>query len=166
MDAGKRQVMQKMMLHPMARQQKSRLQLSVQLSVRLSAQRGVSLVGLIFILAMLGLVVLLALKIIPTYIEYRAISTAIVSAKAGAATIPEMRSAFDRSASATYIDSISGRDLDIVNDGGEIEISFAYEKKIPLIGPASLVLDYAGSTAKGGAVASAPAESTTRQNRQ
>jgi hypothetical protein len=158
MDAG---VMQKMMLGPRV-QQKPRMQLSPQLS----AQRGVSLVGLIFILAVLGLVMLLALKVIPTYIEYRAISTAIVSAKAGAATVSEARTAFDRSASATYIDSISGGDLDIVKLDSEIEISFAYEKKIPLIGPASLVLDYAGSTAKGRASASAPAETTTRQNRQ
>jgi hypothetical protein len=162
MDADEQLMMPQTMQRPWALRQK----LPMRLNARLNMQRGVSLVGLIFVLAMLGLVLLLGLKVIPTYIEYRAISTAIVSAKAGASTVAEARSAFDRSASATYIDSVSGRDLDIVNDGGVIEISFAYEKKIPLIGPASLVLDYAGSTTKGAVAVSAPAETTTRQNKQ
>ncbi len=107
-----------------------------------------SLVGLIVTLAMLALLVLLGFKILPTYIEYRAISTAIVAAKAAGGTAREIRSAFDKNASASYIESISGKDLVIDSDGGQIEVSFAYEKKIALVGPASLLLDYAGSTAK------------------
>jgi hypothetical protein len=111
------------------------------------SERGVSLVGLILILAVLGMLVLLGFKILPTYLEYRAISSAIILAKAAGGGPREIRSAFDRSASATYITSISGQDLSIDNDGTGMEVSFAYEKKIPLVGPASLVLDYAGSTA-------------------
>jgi N-methylhydantoinase A/oxoprolinase/acetone carboxylase beta subunit len=112
----------------------------------LTGQRGVSLIGLIFSLAMLGLGLMLGFKILPTYIEYRAISTAIVAAKANGGTAREIRSAFDKHASASYITSISGRDLVIDSDGGQIDVSFAYQKKIALVGPASLVLDYAGST--------------------
>ena len=111
-------------------------------------QGGISLLGLIFFLAILGCAGILALKIVPTYIEYRAISTAIVTAKAAGTTLPEIRNSFDKSASVTYIDSISGRDLSVSRDNGEVEVSFAYEKKIPLFGPASLVLDYTGSTAR------------------
>jgi hypothetical protein len=118
-------------------------------------QRGISLVGLMLALAVLGMLVLLGFKILPAYLEYRAISTAIVSAKADGGTVREIRSAFDRSAGASYISSIAGKDLIIDSDGGQIEVSFAYQKKIPLVGPASLVLDYAGSTAKGGAVKAA-----------
>jgi hypothetical protein len=113
----------------------------------LTGQRGISLIGLIFSLAVLGMLVLLGFKILPTYIEYRAISTAIVVAKANGGTAREIRTAFDKNASASYITSISGRDLVIDSDGGQIDVSFAYQKKIALVGPASLVLDYAGSTA-------------------
>jgi type II secretory pathway pseudopilin PulG len=122
-------------------------------------QRGMSLVGLVFSLVVLGMLVLLGFKILPTYLEYRAILSAIVSAKAAAGGPREIRSAFDRSAGATYITSISGKDLSIDKDGAEIEVSFAYEKKIPLVGPASLVLDYAGST---GARAARSAEPETK----
>jgi type II secretory pathway pseudopilin PulG len=109
-------------------------------------QRGISLVGLIFVLAILGLIGVLALKIVPTITEYMSIKKAIVVAKAAGSSIPEIRASFDKQADTGYVDAISGKDLDIVKTADGFEISFAYEKKIPLIGPASLVLDYDGST--------------------
>ncbi|MGV7209722.1 hypothetical protein ACLB1G_17905 [Oxalobacteraceae bacterium A2-2] len=43
-----------------------------------------------------------------------------------------------------------GRHAGIVfsKDNGVTEVSFAYKKKIPLAGPASLLLEYSGSTAQ------------------
>ena len=114
----------------------------------MTRQDGFSLAGLICMLAILGCAAILGLKIVPTYIEYRAISTAIGTAKAAGPSLRAIQNAFDKSASVTYIDSISGRDLIVSRDSGELEVSFAYQKKIPLVGPASLVLDYTGSTAK------------------
>jgi type II secretory pathway pseudopilin PulG len=121
-------------------------------------QQGISLVGLIFVLAILGFVGVLGLKIVPTYIEYRAISNGIKQAKAAGTTVRAIQDAFNQNASVTYIESISGKDLIIGAENGEIEVSFAYEKRIPLMGPASLVLDYTGTTAKGGVPAVKPAE--------
>ena len=112
-------------------------------------QEGISLTGLIVVLALLGLVGVLAMKIFPTYTEYRAINAAIAKAKSAGGTPQEIRTAFDRSAEVNYISSISGRDLTIERIGGEIEVSFAYDKKIHLAGPASVLLEYSGSTAKG-----------------
>jgi type II secretory pathway pseudopilin PulG len=126
--------------------------------IKHSRQQGISLVGLIVGLAILGFVGILGLKIVPTFVEYRSISNGIVQAKAAGTTVREIQAAFDKAASATYIDSISGKDLTIAAENGEIEVSFAYEKKIPLVGPASLVLDYTGTTARGGVPAAKPAE--------
>jgi hypothetical protein len=139
---------------------RSREKQSTRLSTRLPTslpfrQRGVSLLGLILTLAVLATLILLGFKIFPAYLEYRAISTAIVSAKAEGVSVREIRNAFDRGAGAAYIVSISGKDLIIDNDSGEIEVSFSYQKKIPLVGPASLVFDYAGSTTQGGAAKAA-----------
>jgi hypothetical protein len=114
-------------------------------------QQGISLVGLIVVLAALGFVLMLGLKIVPTYMEYRAIKNAIVTAKATGGGVIEIQKSFDASATASYISSISGRDLIIEKNNGETDISFAYEKKIPLVGPASLLLEYEGTTAKSGA---------------
>jgi hypothetical protein len=117
-------------------------------------QAGISPIGLIFVVAVLGCLALLGLKIVPTYTEYRAIQNAIVTAKqAGGTNVAEIQKSFDASATVNYISSISGRDLIIGKENGEMEVSFAYEKKIPLVGPASLLLEYAGTTAKNGVVA-------------
>lgn len=113
-------------------------------------QKGISLVGLIAVLAVLGALLVLGLKIVPTYTEYRAIQNAIVTAKAAGGSVAEIQRSFDASATAGYISSISGRDLLIDKVNGETEISFAYDKKIPLVGPASLLLEYEGTTAKAG----------------
>ncbi|MES2740813.1 MAG: DUF4845 domain-containing protein [Pseudomonadota bacterium] len=107
-----------------------------------------SLVGLIIVIAFFGFVALLGMKILPTFTEYRAIVNAIKDAKAKSNTVRDAQAAFDLAASASYIDSITGKDLIIGREDGALEISFAYEKKIPLVGPASLLIEYAGTTAK------------------
>jgi hypothetical protein len=121
-----------------------------------SRQDGISLTGLIFVLAALGFIGVLGMKIVPTYTEYRAIQNAIVTAKATGGSVVEMQKSFDASATTGYISSINSHDLIIGKENGETEISFAYEKKIPLVGPASLLLEYAGTTAKGGVQAAKP----------
>jgi hypothetical protein len=109
-------------------------------------QKGLSLFGLIVLLAIVGMIAVLGMKVVPTFTEYMSIKKAINSVKANGGSIPEMRAAFDRQAEVGYIDSISGKDLDIAKDGDSAEISFAYQKIIPLAGPVSLLIDYAGST--------------------
>lgn len=111
-------------------------------------QQGLTLVGLIFVLAIAAVIAVLGMKVVPTAIEYSAIRKSIVAAKAAGTTTGEIRAAFDRQANVGYIDAITGKDLDIVKVDGEMEVSFAYQKKIPLFGPASLLLEYAGTTAK------------------
>lgn len=110
-------------------------------------QSGISVVGLIFILAILGVIGVLGLKIVPTYTEFLTIKKAILSAKASG-SIPEIKKAFDRQAEVGYIDAISAKDLDFVQNGSDVDVSFAYQKKIPLVGPAVLLLEYEGTTAK------------------
>lgn len=119
--------------------------------MQMQRQRGISLIGLIFLIAILGTIGLLGMQIIPTYLEYRAIQGAIERAKRdGGASAKDIQDSFSKSAEVGYISAISSRDLLIERQNGELEISFAYEKKIPLVGPASLLMEYEGTTAKGG----------------
>jgi type II secretory pathway pseudopilin PulG len=123
---------------------------------QLRGQRGISLIGLIFVLAILGVVLITAAKILPTFIEYRAIKNSIASAKSQGGTMREMQAAFDRGAEINTIEAIHGTDLIISKETGETEISFAYEKRIPLVANATLLLEYSGTTAKNGVVAQKP----------
>lgn len=110
-------------------------------------QHGVSLTGLIFILAIVGLIAVVALKVSPTVSEYMSIKKSIVSAKTAGTTPAEVRSSFDKQADINYITSITSKDLEIEKNGDGLNVSFAYQKKIPLVGPVSLLIDYEGSTA-------------------
>ncbi|GGI53110.1 DUF4845 domain-containing protein [Oxalicibacterium solurbis] len=109
-------------------------------------QQGLSLTGLIVLLAIVGFIAVMAMKVVPTFTEYMSIKKAIASIKAEGGSVPEMRAAFNRQAEVGYIDAIDGKDLTIVKNGDDAEISFGYQKVIPLVGPVSLLIDYAGST--------------------
>lgn len=114
---------------------------------RLQQQQGVSLVGLIFILAILIMLFMLGAKVAPVVIEYRSIRDAIFIAKKDRNTVREIQQSFDNQKISGYFEAISGSDLEITKDGNQFEVSFAYQKKIPLFGPVSLVFDFEASTA-------------------
>jgi len=108
-------------------------------------QAGFSVTSLILILLVGFFIAVLLLRVVPSVTEYMAVKKAIVSAKSAGNTPQEIRAAFDRQAEVGYIQSISSKDLDISKDN---DVSFSYQKVIHLAGPASLVLDYEGSTAR------------------
>ena len=113
-------------------------------------ERGITLVGLIFVLAILGMLGIVGLRVVPTVLEYQSIKRAINTARTDAVTVRDVQVAFDKQANAGYIDAITGKDLVIVKNGSTFDVSFAYDKKISLVGPASLLLEYVGSTATAG----------------
>jgi len=113
-------------------------------------QAGISLLGLILLGALLTFGAMLTLRLYPTVSEYMMIKRAVVKARDDGTNPQAIRSAFDRAAAIDDITSITGKDLEIVPlPAGGYGVSFAYEKRIPLFGPASLVLDYRGDAAGG-----------------
>ncbi|GAB3547218.1 hypothetical protein GCM10027343_26180 [Noviherbaspirillum agri] len=99
-----------------------------------------------FVIVIVALLAVLGMKVVPSIVEYTAIKKAIVKAKEAGTTPAEIKASFDKQASAGYIESVSGRDLEFSSSGSGTEVSIAYQKKIPLVGPASLVIDYAATT--------------------
>ncbi|MCD2518355.1 DUF4845 domain-containing protein [Massilia sp. G4R7] len=119
----------------------------------LARQAGISLTGLIFVLAVLGIAAVFAMKLVPTFLEYRAIKGAMERAKESGGTNREMQVAFNKNADVNGVTAIGGADLVITRENGTPELSFAYEKRVPLMGNVSLVIDYAGTTDPSGVVA-------------
>jgi type II secretory pathway pseudopilin PulG len=116
-------------------------------------EAGVSLSGLIVVLVVLGALAVMAMRVFPAWVEYRSIKQAIVAAKAAGGSNREMQQAFERSAEINNITVIGSKDLVITRDNGQAEVSFAYEKRIPLAANVSLLIDYAGTTDPSGEVA-------------
>jgi len=113
------------------------------------SQRGLSMVGFLFGVIVVALLAVLGMKVVPTVVEYMAIKKAIVNAKNAGTTVKEIQDSFERQRQTNYVESVSGKDLEITKTGDGFDVSVAYEKKIALVGPASLLLEYEATTASG-----------------
>lgn len=110
-----------------------------------SKQRGISFIGLLFVGGVLAFTGVIAAQVIPTLIEFQAITKAASKAKVGN-TVAEVRSNFDKAAQVDDIKSITGKDLEISKVNDKIVVAFAYNKEIHIGGPAYLLLKYTGNS--------------------
>ena len=105
-----------------------------------------SLIGLIFVgLIVVGLLILGA-KVVPAVVEYIAIERAVQKIKNEGTTVRDIQTAFERHRTIDDITSITAKDLDITKEGDKVVISYAYQKKIPVLDNVSIVIDFAGTT--------------------
>jgi hypothetical protein len=111
-------------------------------------QRGLSLVGLLFVGIVLAFTGVVGAQVFPTVLEYFAIVKAVKKVAAAGGTIPEIRTAFDKAQNIDDFKAIGPKDIEVTKNGDKVVVSFAYNKEIPLGGPAYLLLKYAGSSDK------------------
>ncbi|MBI5279373.1 MAG: DUF4845 domain-containing protein [Burkholderiales bacterium] len=108
-------------------------------------QKGISFFGLIFVIAVLAAVGVVAAQAFPTVMEYQAILKAVNKA-ALENTVQGVKTSFDKAAQIDDIQSIGGKDLVITKEGDKVVVSFAYDKQIHMFGPAYLLLKYKGAS--------------------
>ncbi len=115
------------------------------------AQRGITLFGLLFWAIIIGMVSLVAIKIVPTSIEYFTIMKAInkVSGDTSATTVPQIRAAFDKQREIDDFKSITGKDLTITKENEQVVVGFAYDSEIELFKPVYLLVKYEGRSKAG-----------------
>ncbi len=112
-------------------------------------QKGVSLSGLLMVSAVLAVVALLGMKVAPEYIEFFQIKKALKSISndpSAKASVADVRKAFDRQANIDNINAITAQDLEITKEGGDVVVSFDYERRIPLFANVSLLISFQGSS--------------------
>ncbi|OYT98321.1 MAG: DUF4845 domain-containing protein [Burkholderiales bacterium PBB1] len=110
------------------------------------AQRGITLLGLLFWAIIVGFIALLAVRVLPTLNEFFTIQKAVNKvALEGGNTVPEIRAAFEKQKDIEYsIQAISAKDLDITKENDRVVIRFAYNKEIELMAPVFLLIKYEG----------------------
>jgi Domain of unknown function (DUF4845) len=113
-----------------------------------AAQRGLSLIGLLFWAIIIGFLGYVAVRALPTINEYLTIQKAVNKIASGnPTTVGEIRTQFDKQKEIEYsISSVAGKDLDITKINDRIVIRFAYDKEIELIAPVFLLIKYEGSS--------------------
>ncbi|QXZ10089.1 DUF4845 domain-containing protein [Comamonas sp. Y33R10-2] len=104
-----------------------------------SRQRGLSFIGLVFLVAIIVSVVAVGAQSVPIFLEYQAITKAAKKAATEGNTVAEVKASFDRSASIDDFKSVNGNDLIVTKVNDKIVVGFEYSREVPLVGPAFLV---------------------------
>lgn len=117
-----------------------------------SAQRGLTLFGLMFWALAAGFVGYLLVRVLPTVNEYVTIQRAIDKIAAEQpATVGEARASFDRQKDVEFsISAVSGKDLEVTKENDRVVLAFAYDKEIPVMGPVYILIKYEGRSKGGG----------------
>ena len=111
-------------------------------------QLGVSLMGLIIGAVILIFVLLLGMKALPPWMEFFTAKKHItqIAQEQRSGTVGDVRKAWQLKTAIEDVPSVKDTDLEITKEGGEIVISFAYRKEVPLFANVGLYMDFAASS--------------------
>lgn len=115
-------------------------------------QRGVTFGGFLLGAFLLVLFGILALKIIPAYMQDAKIKNVFI----GIAHDPELqkgsptdiRVSFEKQASIEGITAINASEIDISSDNGRLVLSASYSVKVPVSGNISLLMEFNPTSAE------------------
>jgi hypothetical protein len=115
-----------------------------------SRQRGLGMIGFLFMAGAFGVVVTLALKLIPAYIDYFTLKKILVTISGDSSSATksnaELREDFSRRAKIDNVKVVTPEELVIDRSGGAPVISVDYEYRAPLVANVRLVVDFSASS--------------------
>lgn len=118
-------------------------------------QRGLSMIGFLFVAAVLIFVAMLAMKLVPAYIEFFSVKKILAAmgqdSSLRSKSNAEIRSDFSKRADASYVDAVESSDLTIERSSAGTVVSVDYEFRTKLLGNASLVVDFSANSGGGSA---------------
>lgn len=109
-------------------------------------QDGVSIMGLIIGLVVVVVIALFAMKVVPSFMEFRAAKAAIEAIARTAQSPNDVRRAWEGRAAIDDISTLQASDLEISKDGNQMVIAFAYRKEVPLFANVGLYINYAANS--------------------
>lgn len=115
-----------------------------------SQQRGLSMIGFLFVAVVLVAVAMLAMKLVPAYIEFFSVKKILATmgqeSDTRSKSNAEIRDDFARRANVGYVTVVKPENLTIDRRSGTPVISADYEFRTKLFGNVSLVVDFSAST--------------------
>ena len=115
-------------------------------------QKGMGVIATLMTLVVAIFIAIVALKVVPAYLEYvsikKALGKAVASSEVPGGSAQEIRGAFDKQATIDDIKSVRGQDLEIIQEGSTTVVRANYTQKVPLLANVSLLIDFSASTVK------------------
>lgn len=111
-------------------------------------QTGISLTGLMIAAVILIFGALLGMKVGPAYAEFSSAKNIIrtIAMEKRGSGVAEIRKAWSTKTMIDEISAVGADDLEITKEGGEIVISFAYRKEVPLFANIGIYIDFAANS--------------------
>lgn len=115
-----------------------------------ATQRGLSIIGFLFVTVVVLIVALLIFRVTPAYIEWYTVQKGLTETMRDTndPTLANIRRAMDRKLAADYADAVGPKDIEIRREGNTIIAFVAWEKKLPLVHNASLLLEFEASASR------------------
>ena len=114
-------------------------------------QCGLTMTGFIFTAIVAVAVVMIGFRMVPPYIEYftvkKIMAKTLEDSKQGF-TLYQFRRDFDLKASADYIDSVRGSDIQVTKDGNALVAAASWTRTLHLVGNVSLLLEFEATATK------------------
>ena len=115
-------------------------------------QQGVTFVGMIFIAALIIFGAIIALKLVPAYIEYATVVQHLReiarSPEARGASPREIQMLFSKRAQIDNIKAITANDIDVSREGDAALLTASYETKVRLFGYLNACIDFEPRSSK------------------
>jgi len=111
-------------------------------------QLGIGLGGLLVGAVIFIALAMIGMKLAPSYLEFASIKKAVVAIaqeKAGG-TVADVRKAFDARSAIDAITTVEGKDLEVTKEGGQLVVTAAYRKEIPLFANLGVYIDFRASS--------------------
>jgi Tfp pilus assembly major pilin PilA len=114
-------------------------------------QRGVTFVGMIFIAALIILGAIIALRLVPAYIEYATVVQhlrEIARSPEARGSTREIQMLFSKRAQIDNIRAVAADEIDVTRDGNSVVLSASYQTKVKLFGNLSACIDFEARSSK------------------
>ena len=124
------------------------------------AQRGITFIGFILMLALAGCIAYIAMLLVPMYTEYYSVVTSLkrVANEPGAETMdPErIHNLIGRGFNISYVETIDSKDVKIVKDTNGMRFTVDYEVRKPVVYNIDLVAHFQTAIPVGGKTMNGP----------
>lgn len=110
-------------------------------------QRGMTMLGIIVVIVVVGAWVYAGIRLVPKYLEYMRVASTLEKVRDEYDNNPGstefmLRKAIERHFDIEMVEVVTANDIEIKKEGGEFTMRAAYEDTVPLAGNVSFLLSF------------------------
>lgn len=106
-------------------------------------QNGITLMGFLMVLVVVGAVALIVMKLFPMYTEFYNVKGAMeefaASPGSGNKAMPQIQAEMERRFDIAYVTTLTGKDVKVTRDGRSMVMSVNYEVRKEMVGNLDVV---------------------------